>query len=206
MSVQPASARVDGARCPMRGAPRRMRTRGASWSWSGSRTCAPHPCGKADTVRTDAVRAWVARNGSDDAPRPRDARRNENSRTPRQLAPRPADPFHATDRVGFEPTVPFPARRFSRPVPSTARTPVQRRHQTGPAFESRQLKAAGQLYRRNAHPRRSPGRPAHHSAAFRADDAAAPPPEGIAVRRSAKNACSRAALSPSSTPPATSGR
>ncbi len=30
------------------------------------------------------------------------------------------------DGVGFEPTVRFHARRFSRPVPSTARPPIQR--------------------------------------------------------------------------------
>ena len=30
----------------------------------------------------------------------------------------------ATDRVGFEPTIPFPVCRFSRPVPSATRTPV----------------------------------------------------------------------------------
>ncbi len=35
-----------------------------------------------------------------------------------------------TDRVGFEPTVPLPAHRFSRPAPSTTRTPVQDRHQS----------------------------------------------------------------------------
>ena len=30
-----------------------------------------------------------------------------------------------TDRVGFEPTIPLPVYRFSRPAPSATRTPVQ---------------------------------------------------------------------------------
>ena len=29
-----------------------------------------------------------------------------------------------TDRVGFEPTIPLPVYRFSRPAPSATRTPV----------------------------------------------------------------------------------
>jgi hypothetical protein len=33
--------------------------------------------------------------------------------------------------VGFEPTVPFPARRFSRPLPSTARSPFHRVNNRG---------------------------------------------------------------------------
>src|SRR5687768_994170 len=31
----------------------------------------------------------------------------------------------STDRVGFEPTIPLPVYRFSRPAPSATRTPVQ---------------------------------------------------------------------------------
>ncbi len=44
----------------------------------------------------------------------------------KQKRPAYADLFDSlAEGVGFEPTVPLPARRFSRPFPSTARTPFQ---------------------------------------------------------------------------------
>src|SRR5438876_11092208 len=36
----------------------------------------------------------------------------------------PAASDGTTDRVGFEPTIPLPVYRFSRPAPSATRTPV----------------------------------------------------------------------------------
>src|SRR5438445_12278116 len=47
---------------------------------------------------------------------------------PRQTkSPKHARTFSLAEGVGFEPTVPLPARRFSRPFPSTTRTPFHNR-------------------------------------------------------------------------------
>jgi hypothetical protein len=68
-------------------------------------------------------------------------------RRPAAAERRPNSLETRTDRVGFEPTVPFPARRFSRPVPSTTRTPVQLGQRTGLAFQFRHFGSRGQRMR-----------------------------------------------------------
>ena len=70
-----------------------------------------------------------------------------------------ASALSGADRVRFELTIPLPVRRFSRPVPSTTRPPVQDRTQAAEIIGLRSARQTAECPKLSAHRERVSARP-----------------------------------------------